>query len=289
MAMTTADIIKKVRRIEIKSRKLSDHLFSGEYHSAFKGRGMSFSEVREYSYGDDVRNIDWNVTARAGTPYIKTFEEERELTVVLLIDVSKSLDFGNSETFKKDLLIEIAAVLAFSANDNKDKIGAILFTNKIEAFIPPQKGRKNVLKLIREMLVIEPQSASTDMNLALEYFNRVQKKKCIGFILSDFKTPDYSKPLNICGKKHDIIGIKISNKHEKEIPNVGFVTITDLESGTSQQIDTSSSAYRLWYQQQFEQHETRTKDVFKKSGAEFVSLMTGDDFVKPLINLFKKR
>ena len=289
MAMTTADIVRKVRRIEIKSRKLSDHLFSGEYHSAFKGRGMSFSEVREYSYGDDVRNIDWNVTARAGSPYIKTFEEERELTVMLLIDVSNSLNFGSSETFKKDLLIEIAAVIAFSANDNKDKIGAILFTDKIEMYIPPQKGRKNVLKFIREMLVIDPQSKETNLNLALDYFNKVQKKKCITFILSDFKSPDFSRPLNISGKKHDVIGIKIGDKTEKSIPNIGFISVIDPESGLLKTMDTSSTNFRSYYENQYEIHESQTKDLFKKSGAEFVSLMTEDDFVKPLINLFKKR
>ncbi|MBK8632574.1 MAG: DUF58 domain-containing protein [Saprospiraceae bacterium] len=287
--MTTADIVRKVRRIEIKSRKLSDHLFSGEYHSAFKGRGMSFSEVREYSYGDDVRNIDWNVTARAGSPYIKTFEEERELTVMLLIDVSHSLNFGSSETFKKDLLIEIAAVIAFSANDNKDKIGAILFTDKIEMYIPPQKGRKNVLKFIREMLVIDPQSKETNLNLALDYFNKVQKKKCITFILSDFKSPDFSRPLNISGKKHDVIGIKIGDKTEKSIPNIGFISVIDPESGLLKTMDTSSTNFRSYYENQYEIHESQTKDLFKKSGAEFVSLMTEDDFVKPLINLFKKR
>ncbi len=289
MAMTTADIVRKVRRIEIKSRKLSDHLFSGEYHSAFKGRGMSFSEVREYSYGDDVRNIDWSVTARAGSPYIKTFEEERELTVMLLIDVSHSLNFGSSETFKKDLLIEIAAVIAFSANDNKDKIGAILFTDKIEMYIPPQKGRKNVLKFIREMLVIDPQSKETNLNLALDYFNKVQKKKCITFILSDFKSPDFSRPLNISGKKHDVIGIKIGDKTEKSIPNIGFISVIDPESGLMKTMDTSSIDFRRFYENQYEIHESQTKDLFKKSGAEFVSLMTEDDFVKPLINLFKKR
>ena len=289
MAMTTADIVRKVRRIEIKSRKLSDHLFSGEYHSAFKGRGMSFSEVREYSYGDDVRNIDWNVTARAGSPYIKTFEEERELTVMLLIDVSHSLNFGSSITFKKDLLIEIAAVIAFSANDNKDKIGAILFTDKIEMYIPPQKGRKNVLKFIREMLVIDPQSKETNLNLALDYFNKVQKKKCITFILSDFKSPDFSRPLNISGKKHDVIGIKIGDKTEKSIPNIGFISVIDPESGLLKTMDTSSTNFRSYYENQYEIHESQTKDLFKKSGAEFVSLMTEDDFVKPLINLFKKR
>lgn len=287
--MTTADIVRKVRRIEIKSRKLSDHLFSGEYHSAFKGRGMSFSEVREYSYGDDVRNIDWSVTARAGSPYIKTFEEERELTVMLLIDVSHSLNFGSSETFKKDLLIEIAAVIAFSANDNKDKIGAILFTDKIEMYIPPQKGRKNVLKFIREMLVIDPQSKETNLNLALDYFNKVQKKKCITFILSDFKSPDFSRPLNISGKKHDVIGIKIGDKTEKSIPNIGFISVIDPESGLMKTMDTSSIDFRRFYENQYEIHESQTKDLFKKSGAEFVSLMTEDDFVKPLINLFKKR
>ncbi|HMS67371.1 MAG TPA: DUF58 domain-containing protein [Saprospiraceae bacterium] len=289
MAMTTADIVRKVRRIEIKSRKLSDHLFSGEYHSAFKGRGMSFSEVREYSYGDDVRNIDWSVTARAGSPYIKTFEEERELTVMLLIDVSHSLNFGSSETFKKDLLIEIAAVIAFSANDNKDKIGAILFTDKIEMYIPPQKGRKNVLKFIREMLVIDPQSKETNLNLALDYFNKVQKKKCITFILSDFKSPDFSRPLNISGKKHDVIGIKIGDKTEKSIPNIGFISVIDPESGLMKTMDTSSIDFRRFYENQYEIHESQTKDLFKKSGAEFVPLMTEDDFVKPLINLFKKR
>ena len=289
MKMTTADIIKKVRRIEIKSRKLSDHLFSGEYHSAFKGRGMSFSEVREYSYGDDVRNIDWNVTARAGTPYIKTFEEERELTVMLLIDVSNSLDFGTGENFKKEMLIEIAAVLAFSANDNKDKIGAILFTDKIEAYIPPQKGRKNVLKLIRELLVSEPQSIKTDLVQALSYFIQVQKKKCISFIISDFISTDFSKELKICSRKHDVIGIKISDHAERNIPKMGFVEFLDSESGEVYMADTSSVMFQAQYQQKYLLHETKTKDTFNRSGAEYVSVLTGDDYVKPLINLFKKR
>lgn len=289
MAMTTSEILKKVRRIEIKSRKISDHLFAGEYHSAFKGQGMSFSDVREYTYGDDVRNIDWNVTARAGDAYIKTFEEERESTVMLLIDVSESLDFGTSPELKRDYLLEIAAVLAFSASENRDKIGALLFSDRIEAFIPPQKGRKNVLKLIRELLVADAKGKKTDLSLALDYFYKMQKKKCIAFILSDFQSADYSRPLSMCAKKHDVIGIKIADPAEKIIPDMGLLEVTDHESGERSMLDTSSKEFRAWYQSRFQEKDDLDGGFFKKSSAAYLSLVTGDDYVKSLIGMFKRR
>lgn len=287
--MTTSEILKKVRRIEIKSRKISNHLFAGEYHSAFKGQGMSFSEVREYSYGDDVRNIDWNVTARAGGTYIKTFEEERELTVMLLIDVSESLNFGTSEVFKKDFLLEIAAVLAFSASENRDKIGALLFSDRIEAFIPPQKGRKNVLKLIRELLVSEVKDRKTNITQALDYFYKMQKKKCITFILSDFIAEDYSRALSMCAKKHDVIGIKISDKAEHISPDMGMIEVKDNETGAIHWLDTSSAPFRDWYNGRFLQKESEDSTLFNKAAARYLSLETGDDYVKSLMGLFKRK
>lgn len=287
--MTTSEILKKVRRIEIKSRKISDHLFAGEYHSAFKGQGMSFSEVRAYTYGDDVRNIDWNVTARAGDTFIKTFEEERELTVMLLIDVSESLNFGTSDTFKKDYLLEIAAVLAFSASDNRDKIGALLFSDRIEAFIPPQKGRKNVLKLIRELLVSDAKDRKTDLSQALDYFYKMQKRKCIAFVLSDFISSDYSLPLSMCAKKHDIIGIKISDHAEAVAPGLGLIEVMDPETGKKSLLDTSSASFSQWYESSFLKKDEHDASLFKKSSARYLSLKTGDDYVKALVGLFKSK
>ncbi|MCB0649137.1 MAG: DUF58 domain-containing protein [Saprospiraceae bacterium] len=287
--MTTSEILKKVRRIEIKSRKISDHLFAGEYHSAFKGQGMSFSEVRAYTYGDDVRNIDWNVTARAGDTFIKTFEEERELTVMLLIDVSESLNFGTSDTFKKDYLLEIAAVLAFSASDNRDKIGALLFSDRIEAYIPPQKGRKNVLKLIRELLVSDAKDRKTDLSQALDYFYQMQKRKCIAFVLSDFISSDYSLPLSMCAKKHDIIGIKISDHGEAVAPGLGLIEVMDPETGKKSLLDTSSASFAQWYESSFLKKDEQDASLFKKSSARYLSLKTGDDYVKALVGLFKRK
>lgn len=287
--MTTSEILKKVRRIEIKSRKISDHLFAGEYHSAFKGQGMSFSEVRAYTYGDDVRNIDWNVTARAGDTFIKTFEEERELTVMLLIDVSESLNFGTSDTFKKDYLLEIAAVLAFSASDNRDKIGALLFSDRIEAFIPPQKGRKNVLKLIRELLVSDAKDRKTDLSQALDYFYKMQKRKCIAFVLSDFISSDYSLPLSMCAKKHDIIGIKISDHGEAVALGIGLIEVMDPETGKKSLLDTSSASFAQWYESSFLKKDEQDASLFKKSSARYLSLKTGDDYVKALVGLFKRK
>lgn len=287
--MTTSEILKKVRRIEIKSRKISDHLFAGEYHSAFKGQGMSFSEVRAYTYGDDVRNIDWNVTARAGDTFIKTFEEERELTVMLLIDVSESLNFGTSDTFKKDYLLEIAAVLAFSASDNRDKIGALLFSDRIEAYIPPQKGRKNVLKLIRELLVSDAKDRKTDLSQALNYFYQMQKRKCIAFVLSDFISSDYSLPLSMCAKKHDMIGIKISDHGEAVAPGLGLIEVMDPETGKKSLLDTSSASFAQWYESSFLKKDEQDASLFKKSSARYLSLKTGDDYVKALVGLFKRK
>ncbi|MBO7567402.1 MAG: DUF58 domain-containing protein, partial [Bacteroidales bacterium] len=243
--METSDIIKKVRKIEIKTRGLSNHLFAGEYHSAFKGRGMSFSEVREYQYGDDIRNIDWNVTARFDKPYIKVFEEERELTVIILVDVSGSLDFGSEETTKRDFVTEIAACLSFSAISNNDKIGVILFSDKIEKFIPPKKGRQHILRIIRELLTYEPQGNKTDVAQALQYLTSVIKKRSTVFMISDFVCPDFSDALRIAGHKHDLLALNVYDRREvEEFPNVGLVYMQDAETGKKVLVDTSSRTVR---------------------------------------------
>lgn len=288
--MDAQEIIKKVRTVEIKTRRLSANIFAGQYHSAFKGRGMAFSEVREYQFGDDVRDIDWNVTARFHRPYVKVFEEERELTVMLLIDVSGSLDFGTQRQMKSDMVTEIAATLAFSAIQNNDKIGVIFFTDKIEKYIPPKKGRKHILYIIREMLDFHPESKGTDMAVPLEFLSNVIKRRATVFVLSDFYVRnDFSQALTICNRKHDVVAIQVYDRRAKVLPDVGLMRVVDAETGAETYIDTSSKklrqAHRLyWTGRQAELHET-----FNKSNVDNVSIATDEDYVKSLLGLFKQR
>ena len=287
--MEAAELLKKVRRIEIKTRGLSKHIFAGEYHSAFKGRGIAFSEVREYQYGDDIRSIDWNVTARFNHPYIKVYEEERELTVMLLMDVSGSGNFGTSTSFKRDLMTEIAAVLSFSAIFNNDKIGVIFFSDKVEKFIPPLKGKKHILRIIRELLDFKPESNLTNLNEPLRYLTNAIKKRCTAFIISDFLVPDFEEALRIASNKHDIVALKIYDPAEISIPDIGLVKINDAESGVEQWIDTSSVAVRKEYESWWNNHIELIKNIFKRCGVDSSMISTGEDYVKPLIKLFKTR
>lgn len=293
--METSDLLKRVRKIEIKTRGLSRHIFAGQYHSAFKGRGMAFSEVREYRYGDDIRSIDWNVTARFNQPYIKVFEEERELTVMLLIDVSGSEHFGTSLQYKNQLVTEIAAVLAFSAIQNNDKIGVILFSDKIEKFIPPQKGRKHILRIISDMLNYKPQSKETNIAEALKYLTNAIKKRCTAFVISDFidmdnnSQPRFADALSIANNKHDVVGIRVFDKRETELPSVGLVKFKDAESGFYSWIDTSDSLVRNNYSKWWLQVSDSLKTAFTRSKVDWTSISTDEDYVKPLILLFKRR
>jgi len=284
-----AELLKKVRRIEIKTRGLSKHIFAGEYHSAFKGRGIAFSEVREYQYGDDIRSIDWNVTARFNHPYIKVYEEERELTVMLLMDVSGSGSFGTSTSFKRDLMTEIAAVLSFSAIFNNDKIGVIFFSDKVEKFIPPLKGKKHILRIIRELLDFKPESNLTNLNEPLRYLTNAIKKRCTAFIISDFLVPDFEEALRIASNKHDVVALKIYDHAEMSIPDIGLVKITDAESGVEKWIDTSSVIARKEYESWWNNHIELINNIFKKCGVDSSMISTGEDYVKPLIKLFKTR
>lgn len=288
--METSDLIKKVRKIEIKTRGLSHNIFAGEYHSAFKGRGMSFSEVREYQYGDDVRDIDWNVTARFNKPYIKVFEEERELTVMLVIDLSESLDFGTVRQTKRDMVTEIAATIAFAAIQNNDKIGVIFFTDKVEKFIPPQKGRKHILYIIRELLNFEPQSSRTDISVPLQFLTNALKKRCTAFVISDFiDNGDFRNAMTIANRKHDVVAIQVYDRRLAELPKVGLIKMRDAESGEEIFVDTSSSkvqtAQREWWRSQRE----KLDETLKKSRVDSVSIRTDQDYVKALMNLFAKR
>lgn len=288
--METNEILKKVRRIEIKTRGLSSNIFAGEYHSAFKGRGMTFSEVREYQYGDDIRDIEWNVTARFGKPYIKVFEEERELTVMLLVDVSGSLDFGSVKQFKRDMVTEIAATLAFSAIQNNDKIGVIFFSDKIEKFIPPKKGRKHILYIIRELLGYKPESQQTNIAFALEYLTRALKRRCIAFMLSDFiDQHSFQKPLSIASHKHDVVAIQVYDKRVAELPDVGLLKVHDAETGQERIIDTSSRAVREAQARWWKQQSMRLKDTFSRSKVDAVSVRTDQDYVSVLRSLFANR
>ena len=288
--METSDILKRVRQIEIKTRGLSNNIFAGQYHSAFKGKGMSFSEVREYQYGDDVRDIDWNVTARQNKPYIKVFEEERELTVMLLIDVSNSLDFGSVKQMKKDMVTEIAATLAFSAIQNNDKIGVIFFSDRIEKFIPPKKGRKHILYIIRELLDFKPESKRTDIKMAVEYLTNVIKKRCTTFMLSDFiDDNDYRNALTIANRKHDIVAIQVYDRRLAELPDVGLMKVRDAETGHEQWIDTSSAKLRNAHHAWWKERQVRLAETFTKSNVDSVSVRTDQDYVKSLLNLFAKR
>ncbi|MBL7683160.1 MAG: DUF58 domain-containing protein [Flavipsychrobacter sp.] len=288
--LTTAEILKRVRHIEIKTRGLSNHIFAGEYHSAFKGRGMSFSEVREYTPGDDVKFIDWNVTARFSHPFVKVFEEERELIVMLLVDVSGSSLFGTSQRLKRELITEVSAVLSFSAATNNDKVGVIFFSDKVEKFIPPKKGRSHILRIIRELIALEPeQKAGTNIKVALEYLNQVQKKKSITFLMSDFISEPYEQQLQLTARKHDLVGMQIYDKHDRELPQAGLVQLMDAESGTLQWIDTDDKSVRVQYANSFDQHQKYCVQAFRKSGAQLLDIRTDADYVKSLQTFFKAR
>ncbi len=288
--METSEIIKKVRKIEIKARGLSSNIFAGQYHSAFKGRGMAFSEVREYQFGDDVRDIDWNVTARFHRPYVKVFEEERELTVMLLIDVSGSLDFGTQKQMKRDMVTEIAATIAFSAIQNNDKIGVVFFSGKIEKYIPPKKGRKHILYIIREMLDFHPESKKTDVKQAVEFLSSVQKRRTTSFILSDFYVRnDFMQSLQIANRKHDVVAIQVYDQRAKELPDVGLMKVVDAETGFEQYVDTSSKRLRDSYRKYWMDRQSQLQETFNKSNVDNVSIATNEDFVKSLLMLFKQR
>ena len=287
--MEAIELLKKVRRIEIKTRGLSRHIFAGEYHSAFKGRGIAFSEVREYQYGDDIRSIDWNVTARFNHPYVKIFEEERELTVMLVIDVSGSGNFGTRVSYKRDIMTEIAAVLSFSAIYNNDKIGVIFFSDKVEKFIPPLKGRKHILRIIRELLDFTPTSKRTNLDEPLRFLTNAIKKRCTAFIISDFIGPGFEESLRIASNKHDIVALKVFDRFEQSLPDIGLVKVSDSETGDEKWIDTSSSSTRSEYEKWWVNHIETIKNVFKRCGVDSTELRTDMDYVKPLIMLFEKR
>ena len=288
--METSDILKKVRKIEIKARGLSSNIFAGQYHSAFKGRGMAFSEVREYQYGDDVRDIDWNVTARFHKPFVKVFEEERELTVMLLIDVSGSQDFGTQKQMQRDMVTEIAATIAFSAIQNNDKIGVIFFSDRIEKYIPPKKGRKHILYIIREMLDFHAESKHTDLGQAVEFLTSVSKRRCTAFLLSDFYVrQDFLQQLTIANRKHDVVAIQVYDKRSVELPDVGLMKVVDAETGFEQYVDTSSRKVRESYRRFWMNRQNLLKETFTKSNVDSVSVATDEDFVKSLLGLFKQR
>ena len=288
--METSELLKKVRRIEIKTRGLSRNIFAGQYHSAFKGRGMAFSEVREYQYGDDIRDIDWNVTARYVRPYVKVFEEERELTVMLLIDVSGSRDFGSVNVMKKEVITEIAATLAFSAIQNNDKIGVVFFSDKIEKFIPPQKGKKHILYIIRELIDFQPDKKQTNIAQALKYLTNAIKKRCTAFLISDFIDKDgFKDALTIANRKHDVVAIQVYDRRETELPAVGLMKIKDAETGQERWIDSSSVRVRAAYKEWWDRRQAAMSDSFKKCRVDSVSVRTEDDYVKALIALFDKR
>lgn len=287
--LETSELLKKVRRIEIKTKGLSNQIFSGEYQTAFKGRGMSFSEVRNYNYGDDVRNIDWNVTARTGDPYIKIFEEEREMTVMLVIDVSPSSYFGTDTQLKNEVLTEIAAVIAFSAINNNDKVGVIFFSDQIEKFIPPKKGKSHILRIIRELINFEPKGAGTNVAIALEYLNNIIKKRSVAFVLSDFFAKEYDTSLRIASRRHDIIGVHLYDSREQELPNVGLVRVLDAETGKKIWLDTSVKKIREQYKNYFQSNFEYLKKTFLKSGADVVSIQTNESYVNALLKFFKKR
>ncbi|PLX14526.1 MAG: DUF58 domain-containing protein [Marinilabiliales bacterium] len=287
--MDQKEIFKKVRKIEIKTRGLSNQLFSGEYHSVFKGRGMAFSEVREYQYGDDIRNIDWNVTARYNHPFIKVFEEERELTVMLLIDVSGSNSFGTQRQFKQELITEIAAVISFSAIQNNDKVGVIFFSDKIEKFISPQKGSSHILRIIRELIDFKADNRGTDISEALRYLTNAIKKKSTAFLISDFMSDGYEKALQIANHKHDLIAIRVTDKRETNLPNIGLVKMMDAETGKTVWVDSSSKKIREYFSKWTETKRREIDIQFARYGIDMVKVYTGEDYVRPLMNLFKKR
>ncbi len=287
--MDTKEILKKVRKIEIKTRRLSNHIFSGEYHSSFKGRGMTFSEVRQYQYGDDVRAIDWNVTARYNEPYIKVFEEERELTMMLLVDISGSEMFGTTEQFKRDTITEIGATLAFSATQNNDKVGLLLFSDEIELFIPPKKGKSHVLRIIRELIEFKPKSNKTDIGNALKYLSNVMKKRAIVFVLSDFMDTEYDHTLKIIGNKHDVTGIRVFDKHDETIPNLGMLPIKDAETGRTVLVNTMSKKVRNQYATNYLESIDYYEKSFSRSGAGTISTRVDQSYVKQLLGYFKRK
>ena len=287
--METSELLKKVRKIEIKTRGLSNQVFSGEYHSAFKGRGMTFSEVREYQPGDDIRSIDWNVTARFNTPFVKVFEEEREMTVMLLVDVSASGEFGTQKQLKQDVITELCAVLAFSSIQNNDKIGIIFFTDKIEKFIPPKKGKSHVLRIIRDLIEFKPEHKKTNIQLALKYLTSVIKKRSIAFVISDFMDDNFTDALKIANKKHDLVALRIYDKREQELPNIGLIKLLDAETGIQKWVDTSDKNVRINFSACAKKREAFLKDVFNKSGVDTANINTSESYIPPLTNLFKRR
>ena len=287
--MDTKELLKRVRKIEIKSRRLSDNIFGGEYHSTFKGRGMTFSEVRQYQYGDDIRNIDWNVTARYNEPFVKVFEEERELTLMLMVDISGSKHFGTQGQFKRDEITEIAATLSFSAMQNNDKVGIILFSDQVELYIPPKKGRSHVLRIIRELLEYQPKSKKTKISAALEFLSGVLKKKAIVFLMSDFMDSDYEKTLRIAAKKHDLTGIRIYDRYEESIPNIGLVPMIDNETGATKWINTKSLGVRKAYEKNYRNQAAFFENLFLKNGAGALHCRLDESYVKKLLNYFKSR
>jgi uncharacterized protein (DUF58 family) len=287
--MDTKELLKKVRKIEIKTRRLSDHIFSGEYHTSFKGRGMTFSEVRQYQYGDDIRAIDWNVTARYNEAHVKVFEEERELTMILMVDISGSESFGSKNQFKKDIVTEIAATMAFSATQNNDKIGLILFSNQIELYIPPKKGKSHVLRIIRELIEFEPKSNKTDVSQALKFLSGTQKKKAIVFLISDFMSDEYEHTLKIASKKHDITGIRVFDIREEKLPNLGMVPMLDAETGETQLVNTGSKAIRMEYEKEYQSKVDYFIETFRKSGSGVVNTRVDESYVTKLLSYFKSR
>ena len=287
--MEASELLKRVRKIEIKTRGLTQHIFAGQYHSAFKGKGMTFSEVREYQYGDDIRNVDWNVTARFNHPYIKVYEEERELTVMLMVDVSGSRDFGTQRQMKKSMITEIAAVIAFSAIQNNDKVGVILFSDRIEKFIPPKKGRSHILRIIRELIDFEPVSRKTNLTEPLRYLSNAIKKRSIAFLISDFVGDDFEEPIRIANKKHDIVGLWIYDIRETDLPPVGLMKLKDAETGENYWTDSSSRMVREAYRNAWKRKQDDMKELFTKIGVDYVSIATDQDYIKPLLALFKHR
>ncbi len=287
--MDTKELLKKVKKIEIKTRRLSDHIFGGEYHSTFKGRGMTFSEVRQYQFGDDVRSIDWNVTARYNEPYVKVFEEERELTMMLLVDVSASGQFGTVNQFKKDYLTEISATLAFSAMQNNDKVGLMLFSNQVELFIPPKKGKSHILRIIRELIEFQPENQQTDINVPLKFLGNILKKKAIVFVLSDFVSEDYLQSLRIVGKKHDVTGIRIYDPREEKLENIGLVSMRDLETGDVRYVATQSKKVRKEYDAYYQSMAEAFANNFTKSGCGAINCRVNESYVKKLMGYFKRR
>jgi uncharacterized protein (DUF58 family) len=287
--MDTLDLLKQVRAIEIRTKGLSNQIFSGEYHSAFKGRGMAFSEVREYIPGDDIRNIDWNVTARFNHPYVKIYEEERELTVMILVDISGSGSFGTNKQFKRELITELCAVLSFSAIQNNDKTGVILFSDRIEKFIPPKKGRTHILRIIKELLEFKPSSNGTDIGAALRYFSNMIKRRSIAFLISDFMAPDFTEPMKVAAKKHDLVAIRVGDRREHMLPDVGLIELTDPETGSNMLLDTSDKSVRNRYAAWNKTRETVITDLLNKNGVDHVCINTGESYTGPLLNLFKRR